>query len=109
VPAVSPSDKRELIRSGGQRLHRPHVVSVSVIVIIGDVAVVVVADLSRRVRERVPDRRATAILTDGAFDLIGGGSGASEKSRGKGASSLSATSRRFRSRSAKRVPSHRQP
>ena len=79
---------REPIRSGGQRLHRPHVVSVSVIVIIGDVAVVVVADLSRRVRERVPDRRATAILTDGAFDLIGGGSGAPEKSRGKGARSF---------------------
>ena len=37
---------------------------------------------SRRVRERVPDRRATAILADGAFDLIGGGSGAPEKSRG---------------------------
>src|SRR3984893_9154799 len=74
---------REPIRSGGQRLHRPHVVSVSVIVIIGDVAVVVVADLSRRVRERVPDRRATAILTDGAFDLIGGGSGAQRNPAGK--------------------------
>jgi hypothetical protein len=40
------------------------------------------------VRERVPERRATAILTDGAFDLIGGGSGAPEKSRGKGAEPL---------------------
>src|SRR5262249_28970432 len=37
----------EPIRSGGECLHRPHVVSISVIVIVGDVAVVVVADLSR--------------------------------------------------------------
>src|SRR6266478_4616357 len=66
---------REPIRSGGERLHRLHVVSMSVIVIVGDVAVVVVADLSRRVRERVPDRRTAAVLADGAFDLIGGGSG----------------------------------
>src|SRR4030095_14183072 len=76
---------REPIRTGGERLHRPHVVSISVVVIVGDIAVVVVADLSRRVRERVPDRRAAAILADGAFDLIGGGGGAPEKSRGKGA------------------------
>src|SRR5215831_13457329 len=55
---------REPIRSGAERLHRPHVVSISVVVIVGDVAVVVVADLSRRVRERVPYRRATAILAD---------------------------------------------
>jgi len=54
-------------------------------VIVGDVSVVVVADLSRRVRERVPDRRATAVLADSAFDLIGGGGGAPEKSRGKSA------------------------
>jgi len=54
-----------------------------VIVIVGDVAVVVVADLSRRVRERVPYRRATAILADGAFDLVGGGGGPPKKSRGK--------------------------
>src|SRR5271166_4570049 len=74
---------REPIRSGAERLHRPHVVSVSVIVIVGDVAVVVVADLSRRVAERVPDRWAPPILTDGALDLIGGGSGAPEKSRRK--------------------------
>src|SRR5215467_5958421 len=65
----------EPVRSGGERLHRLHVVSISVIVIVGDVAVVVVADLSRRVRECVPYRWATAILADGAFDLIGGGGG----------------------------------
>ena len=76
---------REPIRSGGERLHRLHIVSISVIVIVGDVSVVVVADLSRRVRERVPDRRATVVLADGAFDLIGGGGGAPEKSRGKSA------------------------
>src|SRR5262249_56474676 len=76
---------REPIRGGGERLHRLHVVSISVIVIVGDVAVVVVADLSRRMRERVPDRGAAAILADGAFDLIGGGGGAPEKSRRKGA------------------------
>src|SRR5262249_15265089 len=38
---------REPIRSSGEGLHRLHVVSISVIVIIGDVAVVVGADLSR--------------------------------------------------------------
>jgi len=76
---------REPIGSDGERLHRPHVVSISVVVIVGDVAVVVVVDLSRRMRERIPDRRATAILADGPFDLIGGGGGAPEKSRGKGA------------------------
>jgi uncharacterized membrane protein len=59
-----------------------------VIVIVGDVAVVVVADFSRRVRECVPYRRATAILADGAFDLIGGGGGAPVKSRGKSARSF---------------------
>src|SRR6516164_1292038 len=76
---------REPIRSESECLHRLHVVPISVIVIIGDVAVVVVADLSRRVRKRVPDRGATTILADGAFDLIGGGGGSPEKSRGKGA------------------------
>jgi hypothetical protein len=76
---------REPIRSGGEPLHRLHIVSISVIVIVGDVSVVVVTDLSRRVRERVPDRRATAVLADGAFDLICGGGGAPEKSRGKSA------------------------
>jgi hypothetical protein len=60
-----------------------HVVSISVVVILGDVAGIVVADLSRRVRERVPDGRTTAILADGAFDLTGSGGGAPEKSRGK--------------------------
>src|SRR5262249_37406901 len=75
----------EPIRRGGKCLHRLHVVSISVIVIVGDVAVVVVANLSRRVRERVPYRRATAVLADGAFDLIGGGGGAPEKSHGKSA------------------------
>src|SRR5258708_32928012 len=68
----------------------------------GDVAVVVVADLSRRVRERVPDRRATAILTDGAFDLIGGGSGAPEQSRGKGAQSFAPGRRTVSRPSARR-------
>jgi hypothetical protein len=42
-----------------------------VVVIVGDVAVVAIADLSRRVGERVPDGGATAILADGAFDLVG--------------------------------------
>src|SRR6202045_3766350 len=100
---------REPIRSGGQRLHRPHVVSVSVIVIIGDVAVVVVADLSGRVRERVPDRRATAILTHGPFDLIGGGGAAPEKSRAKGARSCARGGRTAARPSTRRGGGRRRP
>ena len=52
---------REPIGGHAERLHRLHVVLVAMIVIGGDVAGVVVADLSRRVRERVPDRGAAAI------------------------------------------------
>src|SRR5262245_23090027 len=46
---------REPIRSGSECFHRPHVVSVFVVMIVGDVAVVAVADLSRRVRKCIPD------------------------------------------------------
>jgi hypothetical protein len=56
-----------------------------VIVIVSDVSIFIVADLSRRVRERVPDGRATAVLRDRTFDLIGGRGSALEKSRGKSA------------------------
>jgi len=85
---------REPIRSGGERLDRLHILSISVVVIVGDVAVGIVADLSRRVRERVPDLRTTAVLDDGAFDLIGGGGGAPAKSRGKGARGFAPGGRR---------------
>src|SRR5262245_41161618 len=99
----------EPVRSGGERFHRPHVVSISVIVIVGDVAVVVVADLSRRVRERVPYRRATAILADGAFDLIGGGGGAPEKSCRKSARGFARGGRTVVRTSARRDGGRRRP
>jgi len=76
-------------------------------VIVGDVAVVVVADFSRRVRECVPYRRATAILADGAFDLIGGGGGApSEIPREKRAK---LRARRSHRRPAERLTGRRSP
>ena len=100
---------REPIRSDSECLHRLHVVPISVIVIIGDVAVVVVADLSRRVRKRVPDRGAAAILADGAFDLIGGGGGAPAKSRGKGARGFAPGSRSVTRPNAGRGGGRRRP
>src|SRR5262249_19013649 len=90
-------------------LHRLHIVPISVVVIVGDVAVVVVADLSRRVRERVPDRGAAAILADGAFDLIGGGGGAPEKSGGKDARGFARGGRSVARPSAGRGGGRRRP
>src|SRR5262245_35499198 len=100
---------REPIRCGGERLHGLHIVSISVVVIVGDVAVVVVADLSRRVRERVPDRGAAAILADGAFDLIGGGGGAPENSGGQGARGFARGGRSVARPSAGRGGGRRRP
>src|SRR2546423_5525198 len=49
------------------------------IVIVGAVCVAVIADLARRVGERIPDRAASAVFIDGALDLIGGSGGAPYK------------------------------
>ena len=60
-------------------LHQPHVFLVAVVVVVGDVAGVAVPDLARRVRVRVPDRRAFAVLVPCALDLVGRGGRAPEK------------------------------
>jgi hypothetical protein len=79
---------REPVCCGGERLHRLHVLPVAVIMIIGDIAVVLVPDFSSRVRKRVPDRQAAAVLVDGTFDLIRGGGRAPDETLGKGARGL---------------------
>jgi hypothetical protein len=47
-----------------------------VVVIVGEIAGGVVLDLARRVRERIPDRAAAAVLVHRALDLVGRGGGA---------------------------------
>src|ERR1700743_40095 len=53
---------------GAEILDEADVFLVAVIMIIGAIGVVVVADLARRMAENVPDRRAVTVLVDGAFD-----------------------------------------
>ena len=61
---------REAVGLHAQRLHQLHVFLVAVIVVVGDIAGGVVHDLAGRVRERVPDRRSSAVLLDRSLDLI---------------------------------------
>src|SRR6476646_1768005 len=49
------------------------------IVIVGAVGVAVIPDLAGRVGEGVPDRAASAVLVDSAFDLIRGSGGTPQK------------------------------
>src|SRR5690606_17249014 len=64
-------------------LHQRNVFLVPVIVIVGDVAGVAVLDVAGRVRVRVPDRLALAVLVPRALDLIGRGGRAPEEAGGK--------------------------
>src|SRR5262249_5026455 len=61
---------REPVGVRADLAHQRDVFLVAVVVVVGDVAVLVVVDVSRRVGERVPDRRALAVLVPGAFDLV---------------------------------------
>src|SRR5262249_816278 len=61
----------EPIRGRAQVPHQGDVLLVPVVVVVGDVAGVAVLDLARRVRVRVPDRLALAVLVPGALDLVG--------------------------------------
>ena len=70
---------RETIGLGAQRLHQLDVFLVPMIMVGRGVAVAVVGDGPGRVGEAVPDRRAAAVLVDGALDLIGRGRGAPQK------------------------------
>ena len=70
----------EAVGLEAEGLHELHVFFVAVVVIVGDVAGVSVVGLAGDVGEGVPDGGAAAIFVDGAFDLIGGGGGAPEKS-----------------------------
>ena len=74
---------REAIDLDAQRLHQLHVVFVTVVVIVGHVAVGVVDDLAGRMGEGVPHRRRAAVFGDGAFDLVRGGGGSPQKARRK--------------------------
>src|SRR3954471_18084753 len=47
--------------------------------IVGAIRVAMVADIARRVRERIPDRAPSPVFIDGAFDLIRGGGGTPHK------------------------------
>ena len=66
-----------------EALQRLNVFLVEMIEIVGDVAGVAVVRFAGSVRERVPDRRLASVFVDRAFDLIGGGGAAPEKSGGE--------------------------
>ena len=63
---------RKTIGFDAQLLDQADVFLVPMIVIVGAVGVAVIADLARGVGEGVPDRAASAIFVDSAFDLIRG-------------------------------------
>jgi hypothetical protein len=62
-----------------QFLYQANIFLVPMIVIVGAVRVTVIADLARRVGERIPDRAPSAVLIDGALDLVGGSSRTPQK------------------------------
>src|SRR5947209_7681561 len=70
---------RKPVGLDAQFLDQADVVLVPVIVIVGTVGIAAVRDLAGSVGERIPDRAAPAVFVDGAFDLIGGGSRAPDK------------------------------
>src|SRR5262249_4708287 len=75
---------REAVRLDAERLDQLHVFLVAVIVLVGAIAIAVVADLAGGVRKRVPDRGPAAVFIDRALDLVGRGRGAPDKALGKG-------------------------
>ena len=74
---------RKTIGLDAQLLYQANIFLVPVIVIVGAVRVAVIANLARRVGERIPDRASPAVFIDGALDLIGGGGGAPDKASGE--------------------------
>ena len=50
-------------------LHEPYIIPVAMIVIVGDVGVIAVPDLARRMRVGIPDRCAATVFLYGALDL----------------------------------------
>src|SRR5262249_55732094 len=59
-------------RRRADRAHQRDILLVAVIVVVGDIAVLVVLDPPRRVREPIPDRLALTVLVPRALDLIRG-------------------------------------
>ena len=69
----------EAIGLDAEILDQADVFLVAMIMFVGAVAIAAVADLARRVGERVPDRRAAAVFVDRALDLVGRCGGAPDK------------------------------
>src|SRR5205085_6109799 len=74
---------REAIRLDAERLHQLHVGLVEVVMVVSNVAIRIIDDAARRVREGVPDRWSTSVFVDRTFDLIRSGCRAPDKSRRK--------------------------
>src|SRR5258706_16437179 len=62
---------RKTIGLDPQFLDQANVFLVAMIVLVGAVGVAVILDLAWRMRERITDRAAAAVVPDRAFDLIG--------------------------------------
>src|SRR6266404_7324850 len=60
---------REPIALDAHVLHEPHIILVAMIMIVGDIGVVAVPDLARRMRVAIPDRGAATVFPYGALDL----------------------------------------
>src|SRR5262245_1576354 len=88
----------EAIGLGAQRLHQLDVFLVPVVVVVGDVTRALIGDLSGRVRKAIPNRWASTVLVDGAFDLIGRSRGAPAKISGKARGGFQSTRRALRVR-----------
>src|SRR6478609_7572590 len=74
---------REAIGPDSQVPDQEDIFLVAVIVIVGAIGVAVIGDLARRVRERIPDRAASAIFGDRALDLIRGSGNTPDKAVGE--------------------------
>jgi hypothetical protein len=64
---------REAVCRDAEGLQEGDVLRIPVVMVVGDVAVLVVLDLPRRMRVGVPDRDSLAVLVPGTFDLVRGG------------------------------------
>ena len=73
----------EAVRLNSQLAHQPHVLRKTPVVIAGHVAIGTIGNFAGRMREAMPDARAGAVGQRRAFDLVGAGGCAPEKSGGK--------------------------
>ena len=64
---------REAISLDAERLHQLHVSFVKVVMVVSNVAVCIVNDSARRVRESVPNGWTTSVFFNGALHLIRSG------------------------------------